>query len=151
MTARKGALWVITLSTVALGVAYLTAFLPGGPASWAPLAFILAIASLLVGFMVLGAATPGRKLGILPVVFALIWLVIAGGFILVLKLPGEGVTVVLLGGLPVRAAVVIYGIGLLPAFILPLAYAMTFDAVTLRPEDLERVRQLAASNKKDAA
>jgi hypothetical protein len=27
-----------------------------------------------------------------------------------------------------------------PALVLPLAYALTFDSATLRPEDLERVR-----------
>lgn len=147
MTARKGALVVITLSTAALGTAYATAFTAGGPATWAPGVFIVGIASLLVAFMVLGAATPGRKLGILPFVFAAIWLVIAGAFLLVFRLPAESPEALLFAGLPLRAAIVIYGVGLLPAFILPVAYAMTFDAVTLRPDDLERVQKIGATRK----
>jgi hypothetical protein len=42
-------------------------------------------------------------------------------------------------GLPRRAAIVLYGIGILPLFLLPFAYAWTFDAMTLSEEDLARV------------
>jgi hypothetical protein len=48
-------------------------------------------------------------------------------------------------GLPRRAAIVLYGIGLLPLFVLPVAYALTFDEMTLSEEDLERVRRAAAA------
>jgi hypothetical protein len=50
-------------------------------------------------------------------------------------------------GLPERAAIVIYGIGLLPIIVLPVAYALTFEAQTLSGEDVERVRELARENK----
>ena len=46
-------------------------------------------------------------------------------------------------GLPARAAVVIYGIGLLPIVVLPVAYALTFETQTLNAADVERVRELA--------
>ena len=46
-------------------------------------------------------------------------------------------------GLPARAAIVIYGIGLLPIVVLPVAYALTFESQTLTAEDIERVRSLA--------
>ncbi|MBA2239290.1 MAG: hypothetical protein H0W24_11405, partial [Lysobacter sp.] len=46
----------------------------------------------------------------------------------------------LLFGLPQRAAIIVYGVGLLPTLVLPVAYALTFEAQTLRDEDLERVR-----------
>jgi hypothetical protein len=35
--------------------------------------------------------------------------------------------------------VIVYGVGLLPVVVLPVVYALTFDADTLRPEDLARV------------
>jgi hypothetical protein len=38
---------------------------------------------------------------------------------------------------------VLYGIGLLPTLVLPVAYALTFADQTLRPEDLERVLETA--------
>ena len=41
-----------------------------------------------------------------------------------------------------RAAIVIYGIGLLPIIVLPVAYALTFDTQTLSAEDVEQVRML---------
>ena len=44
-----------------------------------------------------------------------------------------------------KMPVVVYGVGLLPVFVLPVVYALTFDAQTLRAEDLERVRALAAA------
>ena len=43
-------------------------------------------------------------------------------------------------GLPPRAAVVLYVIGFLPVLVLPLAYALTFDALTLSEADLARAR-----------
>jgi hypothetical protein len=49
-------------------------------------------------------------------------------------------------GLPARAAIVIYGVGLLPIVVLPIAYALTFETQTLSAEDVERVRVLARAN-----
>jgi hypothetical protein len=43
-------------------------------------------------------------------------------------------------GLPRRAALVLYGAGLLPALVLPLAYALTFDGSPFRPDAVERLR-----------
>jgi hypothetical protein len=43
-------------------------------------------------------------------------------------------------GLPRRAAIVIYVIGLLPLFAMPFAYAATFDDATLSADDLARLR-----------
>jgi hypothetical protein len=43
-------------------------------------------------------------------------------------------------GLPLRAAIIMYGIGLFPAFIIPAAYALAFDRHTLSEADLARVR-----------
>jgi hypothetical protein len=38
---------------------------------------------------------------------------------------------------------VIYGIGLFPIVVLPVAYALTFETQTLSADDIERVRSLA--------
>lgn len=80
----------------------------------------------------------------------LVALLLGAAFALALGLPegtgGGALGEPLLLGLPRRAAVVVYGVGLLPVFVLPVVYALTFDAQTLRAEDLERVRALAAAN-----
>jgi hypothetical protein len=41
--------------------------------------------------------------------------------------------------------VIVYGVGLLPLLVLPLTYALTFDAEILTEEDLARVREAAAA------
>ena len=46
-------------------------------------------------------------------------------------------------GLPVRTAIVLYGIGLVPLVFLPFAYAVSFDADTLSAADIARVRDAA--------
>jgi hypothetical protein len=62
-------------------------------------------------------------------------------------MPAEsGVDTGLWLGLPPRAAVVLYGIGLIPLLLIPLAYAFTFEEQTLSDGDLERV--LAAARRR---
>jgi hypothetical protein len=101
----------------------------------------LGIPLSLVAVMVLGAARDGR-VGRLAFPFAFTGLVLAGGFGLALALPAnEAAGAPLYLGLPLRAAVIIYGIGLLPIVVLPIAYALTFAAQTLTAEDVERVRR----------
>jgi hypothetical protein len=73
--------------------------------------------------------------------------VLAVGFGAALLLPAsDGALSRLWLGLPARAAIVIYGVGLLPIIILPVAYAMTFEEMTLSAEDLERVRAMARAS-----
>ena len=74
-------------------------------------------------------------------------MVLVIGFGAALALPAtEGPLSTLWLGLPARAAIVIYGVGLLPIVVLPLAYALTFETQTLSAEDVERVRVLAREN-----
>jgi hypothetical protein len=102
----------------------------------------------MTGAMALGASRPGRRLGSLAFVFGAAYLLIAGGFSAALLMPAEEPTARLWLGLPVRAAILIYGIGLLPVVLLPFAYAATFDRVTLSEQDLAEFRaRLAAARR----
>lgn len=93
--------------------------------------------------MVLGAVRGRGGVGPLALPFALVIVTLTVGFCLALGLPAnEGPDSILWLGLPLRAAVVVYGIGLLPIVVLPVAYAMTFRTQTLSAEDVERVRQM---------
>jgi hypothetical protein len=98
--------------------------------------------------MILGAARGRRGIGPLKLPFLFVVAVLVIGFCAALALPAtESPLSKLWLGLPARAAVVIYGIGLLPIVVLPVAYALTFETQTLSADDLERVRAVARENR----
>ncbi|HEX8243546.1 MAG TPA: hypothetical protein VF541_08625 [Longimicrobium sp.] len=137
---KRLALAALALSALAIAAAYAAAFLPGGAPGWAPWPMAMGIPTALVAVMVLGAARGGR-VGRLALPFAFSFVVLAAGFALALALPAnERAGAPLYLGLPLRAAIVIYGIGLFPIVVLPIAYALTFPEQTLNAADLERVR-----------
>lgn len=140
---KRAALSSVFASVLTIGAAYASAFLPGGAPPGAAWAMAAGIAVLMVATMALGAARQGR-LGRLALPFALVLLLLLAGFGTVLALPpADPADPTLWLGLPPRAAVVLYGIGLLPLFAVPLAYALTFDEMTLPEADLARVRAAA--------
>lgn len=141
-TARRS-LAALAASTAAMGVAYGSAFLPGPPPTWAAWVAAMAIPGALVAAMALGASGRG-ELGRLRLPFAFVFVVLAAGFGAALALaPASAPDPTLWLGLPPRAAVILYGVGLLPLLVVPLAYALTFDEMTLSEEDWERVRAAA--------
>lgn len=146
MTIRGRALVGLTVSMGAMALSYGSAFLPSGAPAWAPWAAALAIPGALVSTMTLGAARQDT-IGRLVPPFAFVFVVLAGGFCVALALgsaePGDPT---LWLGLPPRAAVILYGVGFLPLVVVPLAYALTFDELALRPEDWDRIREQAAGS-----
>jgi len=140
---KKIARLVITVATGAIAVAYGSAFMPNGAPVWAPWLLALGIPGALGGVMVLGAARERGGVGRLAIPFAFVIVTLTVGFCLALGLPAnEGPDSTLFLGLPLRAAIVVYGIGLLPIIVLPVAYALTFETQTLNAEDVERVKEL---------
>jgi hypothetical protein len=136
------ALVAVFLGTVAIGVVYVVTLITAASPAWGGAVFAVAIATVLVAFMLLGVSRPGARIGRLWLAFAYVFVVLAGGFLLALTLPEEGAGSRLILGLPPRAAIIMYGIGLFPAFVIPLAYAATFDRLTLSEADLRRVRAM---------
>ena len=133
---------------LAIALGYAAAFLPGGAPPWAPWLLALGIPIALGAIMILGAARGRMGIGPLKYPFAFVVAVLAIGFCAALALPAtESALSRLWLGLPARGAIVIYGIGLLPIIVLPVAYALTFEAQTLSAEDVERVRDLARENR----
>jgi len=140
------ALTTLVVSCLAIAGAYALAFLPGGAPAWAAWGIAIGGPGSLSAIMLLGAARGGRVRVVVGAAIGLTFVVLAGAFALALLLPAaEGPGGALLLGLPVRTAVVIYGVGLVPMFFLPAAYAAAFDAGTLAEHDLERVRAEAAT------
>ena len=145
---RSFARGALIASIGAIATAYAAAFAPGGAPSWAPWLLALGIPGALGAIMILGAARGRTGIGALKLPFLFVFVVLASGFCLALGLPANeapGATLFL--GLPVRASIVIYGIGLLPIVVLPVAYAITFDTQTLTESDIQRVREIATKIK----
>jgi hypothetical protein len=142
---RRAARVTLVLAVCAIAGGYAAAFIPGGAPAWAPWLLAIGIPAALGGIMALGAARGSAGIGKLKFPFAFVFVVLTAGFCLALGLPAnEGPASTLWLGLPARAAIVIYGIGLLPIVVLPVAYALTFDTQTLSQSDIDRVRALAA-------
>lgn len=132
---------LVVLSCVVVGVAYAAAFAPRGAPSWAPWLLAIGANGALMSLMALGAMRRGRLATALTVTFVGMFVLCAGAFALALALPAdEGAGGPLLLGLPLRTAIVLYSVGVVPIAILPFVYALTFDRHTLSVEDLERVR-----------
>jgi uncharacterized SAM-binding protein YcdF (DUF218 family) len=146
-TTRRAALVALFAGIAAIALGYAAAFTPHGTPWWAPWLLALGIPAALGAIMILGATRGDRGVGPLKIPFAFVILMLVIGFGAALTLPAtEGPLSRLWLGLPARAAIVVYGVGLLPIFVLPLAYALTFETQTLSAEDLERVRKLAREN-----
>jgi hypothetical protein len=144
---RRAALVALFIGIAAIAAGYVTAFSTGGAPSWAAWLLALGIPVALAAIMILGAARGRRGIGPLKIPFAFVALVLVIGFGAALALPAtEGPLSTLWLGLPARAAIVIYGVGLLPIVVLPIAYALTFETQTLSAEDVERVRAIAREN-----
>jgi hypothetical protein len=146
-TTRRAALVTLFAAIAAIALGYAAAFGAHGTPSWAPWLLALGIPAALGAIMILGATRWDRGVGPLKIPFAFVILMLVIGFGAALALPAnEGPLSRLWLGLPARAAIVVYVVGLLPIFVLPIAYALTFETQTLSAEDVERVRKLAREN-----
>ncbi len=142
---KRLAIGATLFATCCIAVAYASAFVPGGT-RWGTWFMVLGLATMVVSLMVLGAARRGGGVRRIVVPLAFTFAVLILGFGAALVLPAEHAGARLLLGLPVRTAIVLYGIGLLPMVVLPLTYALTFDEMTLSEGDLARVRELGAAH-----
>lgn len=147
---KRFALGAIFFCMLAIGVAYASAFLPGGPPRAAPWVVAIATAGVMVAVLVLGAARgSGRLHPALVAVFGATFVIVSAGFCLALAAPPVTAASRMWLGLPAGAALIMYVVGLLPLLILPVAYALTFESTTLSDDELDslrlRLRALRAS------
>jgi hypothetical protein len=140
-------LGALFLALIVIAAGYAGAFNKTATPVWAAWMLALGIPVALGAIMILGALRGSEGIGALKFPFAFVIIILAIGFGAALALPAsDGPLSRLWLGLPARAAIVIYGIGLLPIIILPIAYALTFEEMTLSADDLERVRAIAREN-----
>ncbi|HEX6063055.1 MAG TPA: hypothetical protein VFZ04_02490 [Longimicrobiales bacterium] len=145
---RRLALLTIVLAVLVIGAGYASAFLPGGAPRIASFAFAIATAALMTAISVLGVARGTTRLGALRWVFAITFLVMAGGFCAALLAPPSPNELWL--GLPRGAAIILYVVGLVPLLILPVAYALTFDKHTMSDSELAELRRRLQALQQDA-
>lgn len=144
---RRAAVVVLFVSIAAMALAYAEALVTKGASTSAPWIAAIAVPIALTAIMILGAVRGDKDIGRLRIPFVFVALILIIGFLSALMLPAsESPTSSLWLGLPARAAIVIYGIGVLPIIVLPVAYALTFETQTLNAEDVERVRELGREN-----
>lgn len=128
------------VGTALIGVAYVLASTRSAPIVEAWL-MVLGVTVLAVGFLALGIRRRGARRGVFRVALAFAAAACLTGFGIALWLPAdESATSRLVLGFPIRAALVLYVVGVLPLFILPAIYAFTFDADTLTDADLAKLR-----------
>ena len=137
---RSLALVALVISSILVAVAYVAAIVLRGVPSWAPWALMLGTSTIMLATMILGASRPRGGIGKLALPFGVIFAILIAGFSAALLMPPESAATTLWLGLPPRTAVVLYGIGVFPLFLLPIAYTLTFETLTLSDADLARVR-----------
>jgi hypothetical protein len=94
-----------------------------------------------VVLIVVGATRRGR-LGPTAVPLGCLIVLLVGCVLGMLMLRGQVADGPWFGGLPLAAALQIYGVWLGPLGLVALAYALTFDGFGLRESDLERLRRM---------
>lgn len=123
-----------------IALAYASAWLPGGAPVSAAWVMVVGTALLLSSMMALGGIRRGRSWRRVVAAAAFLFGVLVAGFGAALLLPAEGVSGPYLLGLPLRAAIILLGIGIVPVLVLPLAFAADFDDTGLDETSLARLR-----------
>jgi len=149
---RRAALIALFTAILAIAVGYASAFSKSGAPMWGAWLLAIGIPIALGAIMILGALRGKQGIGRLKFPFVFVILVLMIGFGAALALPAtESPLSRLWLGLPLRAAIVIYGVGLLPIIVLPVAYAMAFETLTLSSEDVDHVRAIGREQKSTEA
>ena len=125
-----------------IAIAYGALFVVTPPPAWAPVCLAIGANGVMMSLMAIGAMRRDTIPRSLAYTFVILFALCAGSFVAALLMPPhEGVGGTLLLGLPLRTAIVVYAVGVVPIFVLPFAYALTFDSSTLNEDDLARVRE----------
>ncbi len=111
------------------------------PWPWAEVVFTVLVMGYPVALIAVAVSRDGSP-GVLciPLLALLIFLEVCAVGMLVLR--GRVLDGPWFGGLPLAAAIQLYGLFLTPLLFVALTYALTFDRFELRQEDLDRLADL---------
>jgi hypothetical protein len=144
---KRSAIAALTTAAIAIAAAYASAFLPGGATIVSAMLMIVGIATMAVALMILGGVREGTRPGAIALALGFLFVVFVLGFGIPLFFSSRDLWL----GLPAATAIVVYGVGILPVFVLPVVYAWTFDARTLSGADIERIKELAKQRANDGS
>lgn len=141
----RAALAGIVLGALFIAVAYASAWLPEGTPAWGVWCMILGSALVMSATMALGALRSGVRAGRAALLAGFLLVVILGGFGAPILLPVETAGSPMFLGLPLRVAIEVFGVGLLPVVVLPVLFAVEFRAGGLDDVALAELRNRAAA------
>jgi hypothetical protein len=145
MTApMRVALGLVLVGTLLIVAAFGSAWTPGGAPRWGIWCMIAGSALVMAATLALGALRSGVRTGPVALLAGFVLIVIAAGFGAPVLLPAETVNSPLVLGLPLRVAIEVIGVGVLPALVLPLWFALAFRADGLDGGSLAELRRRAA-------
>ena len=133
--AKRGALLFLAVAALAI----LGASFVGGPVSSTLL--LLFAAGFPLALIVLGASRGGR-LGRAAVPIALLLLLVEGSFVALLVARGRVLDGPWIAGLPIAAAIQLYGLFVLPLAVTSIGFALAFRDFDVADGELERLRAL---------
>jgi hypothetical protein len=137
---RRTALAVMAAGVALMAGAYASAWQTGGTPVWGIWCMIAGSAAIIGGMVVLTAARSGVRARLAALLGLVLFVILVAGFGLPMVMPPEQANSPLFLGLPYRAALEVYGVGLLPALFLPLAFAAAFRDEGLDAESLASLR-----------
>jgi hypothetical protein len=126
---------------LAVAAAYVAVLLPGSAPAWPAWSVGAGICLLLFGLLDLGAGRRDGRPAAVRLVFAGTALWLAVGFLGILWSTPSNLDTPFFWGLPLPAAWMIYVLGIGPALILPVAWAILFRSATLSDDALERLHE----------
>jgi hypothetical protein len=148
MTApMRAALGSIAVGTLLIAAAFGSAWTPGGAPAWGVWCMIAGSALVMAATMALGALRSSVRAGPAALIAGFVLIVIIGGFGAPVLLPAETANSSMVLGLPLRVAIEVFGVGVLPALVLPLCFALAFRAGGLDDRSLADLRRRAAESR----
>jgi len=111
------------------------------PWPFAEVLFALLVMGYPVALIVVAVARNG-KLGHLGIPLTLLLIFLEACAIGMLLLRGHVTDGPWFGGLPLAAAIQLYGLFLTPLLLVALTYALTFDRFEMKQDDLDRLEQI---------
>ena len=147
---RRASLVSLMVSLTLVGLGYLSAFIPSVPPMWGAWTLLVGSVAALLAVSLLGAGeSPEARRLLLPL--GIVFILLVGGIGSGFLLPDAGAGDRLFGGLPLPAALLLYGAGLLPLLVVPLVYAWTFQGTGLEQEAMAELTARAKTAVTEAA